>query len=147
MKLTTKGRYAVTALLDFAIHQEQGPITIAQVASRQQISTSYLERLASRMRSKGLLKSIRGAKGGYLLAKPAQQITIAEIITAVDEGIDTTRCQGKANCQQGKVCLTHQLWEQLNDNIYHFLQSVTLQSLVKSQHKTIPILMSDYEHA
>lgn len=131
MKLTTKGRYAVTALLDFTLNQQAGPMTIATVAERHGISVTYLERLAGLMRAKGLLKSIRGAKGGYVLARPAEEITVADIIAAVNEGIDTTRCQGKANCYKGTVCLTHHLWDKLNHEIFHFLQSITLSTLAK----------------
>lgn len=130
MKLTTKGRYAVTALLDMALH-EQGPTTISQLAARHSISPAYLERLAGVMRAKGLLKSIRGPKGGYVLARPAKDITLAEIINAVDERIDTTRCKGKANCQDGIKCLTHHLWEELNHEIFHFLQRITLGALAQ----------------
>lgn len=129
MKLTTRGRYAVTALLDLAIHQQQGPITISQLAGRHGISPAYLERLAGLMRAKGLLKSIRGPKGGYLLARPADEITLADIIDAVEERIDTTLCKGKANCQKGAICLTHHLWDALNHEISHFFQGITLGAL------------------
>jgi Rrf2 family iron-sulfur cluster assembly transcriptional regulator len=132
MKLTTKGRYAVTALLDLAMHQQEGPTTIAQMAQRQGISSTYLERLAGIMRAKGLLKSVRGAKGGYILARPANEITVADIIEAVDEGVDATRCAGKGNCHAGKICLTHHLWEALNHEISGFLQRITLSALVQS---------------
>jgi Rrf2 family transcriptional regulator, iron-sulfur cluster assembly transcription factor len=129
MKLTTKGRYAVTALLDMVIHQEKGPVTVTQVAERQGISISYLERLACLMREHGLLRSVRGAKGGYILARDAKTITVADIIQAVDEKIDATRCQGKSNCQDGGMCLTHSLWDALNHKIMEFLRGVTLQDL------------------
>ena len=129
MKLTTKGRYAVTALVDLAMHEKTGPTTISQVAARQGISIAYLERLAGQMRAYGLLKSVRGAKGGYILARPATHITVAEIIAAVDEGVDTTLCKGKANCHNGAVCSTHDLWEKLNQQIIQFLQGITLSSL------------------
>ena len=131
MKLTTKGRYAVTALLDLAIHQQSGPITVSQMAQRQRISPTYLERLAGHMRAKGLLISVRGSKGGYILARPANEITIADIITAVDEGIDATKCQGKGNCQDGEMCLTHHLWEALNQEIHQFLKGITLSALAE----------------
>lgn len=129
MKLTTKGRYAVTTLVDLALHQQNGPVTIAKIANRHGISTAYLERLAGMMRAKGLLKSVRGPRGGYILARPAEQITIADIIQAVDEQIDTTRCKGKANCHQGRVCLTHYLWEGLNQQIADFLQNIPLSAV------------------
>jgi Rrf2 family iron-sulfur cluster assembly transcriptional regulator len=129
MKLTTKGRYAVTALLDLAIHHQEGPITISALAQRNNISSTYLERLAGLMRAKGLLKSVRGPRGGYILARPATEITLADIIEAVNEGIDTTRCQGKGNCHDGVMCLTHHLWDELNHNISHFFQGITLSAL------------------
>jgi len=131
MKLTTKGRYAVTALVDFALNQRDEPMSIAEVASRHGISSTYLERLAGQLRAKGLLKSVRGSKGGYHLAKPANEITVADIIHAVDEKMDTTACQGKANCHEGSVCLTHHLWDRLNQQIVDFLTSITLSELIK----------------
>lgn len=130
MKLTTKGRYAVTALIDLAIHQNEGPTTVAEVASRQGISTTYLERLAGLMRAKGLLKSIRGPKGGYVLARPAHQITLADIIEAVDERMDATLCSGKGNCQEGEMCLTHHIWDELNQKIFLFLKGITLSDVI-----------------
>lgn len=139
MKLTTKGRYAVTALLDLALHQQQGPTTVAEVAERHGISATYLERLAGLLRAKGLLKSVRGPRGGYVLARSADQITVAEIIEAVDEKMDATRCAGKANCHEGSVCLTHHLWDELNHQITVFLQGITLSALAK---KSTPFLAS-----
>lgn len=129
MKLTTKGRYAVTALLDVVMHQVDGPVTVSQVALRQGISSAYLERLACVLRGQGLLKSVRGAKGGYVLAREASHITVADVIQAVDEKIDATRCQGKSNCKEGGKCLTHSLWDALNHKVIEFLQGVTLQDL------------------
>lgn len=131
MQLTTKGRYAVTALLDLAMHQQAGPTTIAQVAERQGISPLYLERLAGRMRANGLLTSIRGPRGGYLLARSPHEITLAEIIQAVDERIDTTQCKGKGNCFGGTMCLTHHLWDELNQQIFHYLDKITLGALAE----------------
>lgn len=131
MKLTTKGRYAVTALLDMALLQQQGPVTIPDIARRHHLSPAYLERLAGKLRQKGLLNSVRGAHGGYLLGKTPQDISIADIIKAVDEKMDTTRCQGQANCHEGGICLTHHLWETLNDVIFDFLQNITLQDLMQ----------------
>lgn len=140
MKLTTKGRYAVTTLLDLASTQQTGPINIGQVANRHDISAAYLERLAGKLRDKGLLKSIRGAQGGYMLAKAPSDITVADILMAVEEKLDTTRCRGKANCQEGHLCSTHHLWEQLNTKIMGFLEGITLQDLmVKPQARPIPI--------
>lgn len=129
MKLTTKGRYAVTALLDLAINQSNGPITVARLAERQGISVTYLERLAGIMRAKGLLKSVRGKNGGYVLARSAEEITLADIIAAVEEKIDATRCHGKGNCHDGAMCLTHHLWDDLNHKISHYLQEITLGAL------------------
>ena len=145
MKLTTKGRYAVTTLLDFANSQQNHPISIHEVATRHGISASYLERLAGIMRAKGLIKSIRGPNGGYMLAKEAKDITVAEIMLAVNEKIDATRCKGRANCHEGKVCATHHLWEQLNHNIFHFLEGITLSDLMaKPRVAPMPIR---FEHA
>jgi Rrf2 family iron-sulfur cluster assembly transcriptional regulator len=146
MKLTTKGRYAVTALIDMAIHQDQGPTTISQVASRHHISTTYLERLAGIMRAKGLLKSIRGPKGGYILAKPAGEITLADIIEAVDERIDATQCAGKGNCQEGKMCLTHHIWDELNQKIFLFLKGITLRDVVQKR-QIYPLHLIGVNHA
>jgi Rrf2 family transcriptional regulator, iron-sulfur cluster assembly transcription factor len=129
MKLTTKGRYAVTALLDLALQGARTPIAIGDIASRHSISPAYLERLAGQMRAKGLLKSIRGSKGGYVLGRPAEDITIAQIIESVNEGMDATRCAGKGNCQDGLMCLTHHLWDELNREIFEFLKGITLQAL------------------
>lgn len=129
MKLTTKGRYAVTALLDLALQEAGTPTSITEVAIRHGISTAYLERLAGQMRAKGLLKSIRGAKGGYILGRPANEITVADIIESVNEGMDATRCAGKGNCHDGIMCLTHHLWDELNREIFEFLKGITLQEL------------------
>ncbi|MCS5711028.1 Rrf2 family transcriptional regulator [Candidatus Berkiella aquae] len=134
MKLTTKGRYAVTALVDLASRHQSEPISIAEVALRHRISVAYLERLAGVMRAKGLLKSVRGPKGGYVLAKPPAQITVADIIQAVDEKIDTTRCHGKGNCHEGTMCITHHLWDRLNQEIFDFLKSITLSELINEPH-------------
>ena len=133
MRLTTKGRYAVTAMLDLALHHEKGPITLADIAERQGISLSYLEQLFSRMRKKGLVYSVRGPGGGYSPARPTDEISIAEIITAVDESVDTTRCHGAHNCQNNELCLTHNLWENLSNRIYDYLKDVSLHSLMTSQ--------------
>lgn len=131
MKLTTKGRYAVTTLLDMALMQREGPINIPDIAKRHHLSAAYLERLAAKLRQKGLLNSVRGAQGGYFLSRKPEEITIAEIIQAVDEKMDTTLCQGQANCHEGTVCLTHHLWESLNQVIFEFLHKVTLKDLTQ----------------
>lgn len=129
MRLTTKGRYAVTAMLDLAIHHGEGPITLAEIAERQDISLSYLEQLFSRLRRRTLVSSIRGPGGGYVLGREAGEIYIAEIITAVDEKVDTTRCGGKHNCQKSERCLTHDLWRDLSDRIYEYLDQISLDDL------------------
>ncbi|MEW8015183.1 MAG: Fe-S cluster assembly transcriptional regulator IscR [Candidatus Sedimenticola endophacoides] len=130
MKLTTKGRYAVTAMLDLAFHFGEGPITLADIAKRQDISLSYLEQLFSRLRRRGLVSSVRGPGGGYVLSRDADQIYIAEVITAVDEKVDTTRCGGGTNCQKNERCLTHDLWNDLSDQIYDYLSDISLHDLM-----------------
>ncbi|OGT31168.1 MAG: hypothetical protein A3E87_04600 [Gammaproteobacteria bacterium RIFCSPHIGHO2_12_FULL_35_23] len=138
MKLTTKGRYAVTAMLDVAIHQvtsQSGVVPLADIASRQKLSQAYLEQLFSKLRKKGLVGSSRGPQGGYSLVKEAGQITVAEIIFAIDEPIDTTRCGGAANCQKGERCMTHQLWSELNGVIFKFLASVSLKTLMENKNQ------------
>ncbi|MCW8945079.1 MAG: Fe-S cluster assembly transcriptional regulator IscR [Sedimenticola sp.] len=131
MRLTTKGRYAVTAMLDLAFHQGQGPITLADIAERQGISLSYLEQLFSRLRKKLLVASVRGPGGGYVLGKEADQIFVASVITAVDEKVDTTRCGGSHNCQDNERCLTHDLWHDLSDQIYDYLNHISLHDLME----------------
>lgn len=137
MKLTTKGRFAVTAMLDIAMNAGEAcsPIPIAQVAQRQQISLTYLEQIFCRLRRAGLVESTRGPGGGYRLAAPAAEITIERIINAVDENMDTTQCGGEGTCQGGAACLTHHLWEDLNNVIERFLSGVTLESLVLAAEK------------
>jgi Rrf2 family iron-sulfur cluster assembly transcriptional regulator len=130
VRLTTKGRYAVTAMLDLAIHQGQGPIALADIAQRQGISLSYLEQLFAKLRKRALVTSVRGPGGGYNLARPPANITVAEVIAAVDESVDTTRCGGAHNCQNNGPCLTHDLWHDLSDRIYEHLNQISLQQLV-----------------
>lgn len=130
MKLTTKGRYAVTAILDLAIHYNKGPINLADISARQGISLSYLEQLFSRLRKQGLVESARGPGGGYMLAKPANNISVADVIQAVDESVDATKCGGKKNCQGEDSCLTHDLWEELSNHISGFLSGISLADLV-----------------
>ena len=130
MRLTTKGRYAVTAMLDLAFHHGDGPITLADIAQRQDISLSYLEQLFSRLRKRTLVNSVRGPGGGYVLGRNADEIFIAEVITAVDEKVDTTRCGGDNNCQKNERCLTHDLWHDLSDQIYDYLNTISLQDLM-----------------
>lgn len=131
MKLTTKGRYAVTAMLDLAINHAQGAVALADIAKRQGISLSYLEQLFARLRRKGLVSSVRGPGGGYTLALPPTQISVAEVIVAIDENIDATRCGGEKNCHGEERCLTHYLWEDLSQRIYEFLNGVTLADLAQ----------------
>jgi Rrf2 family transcriptional regulator, iron-sulfur cluster assembly transcription factor len=130
MRLTTKGRYAVTAMLDLAIHQGKGPTALADIAQRQGISLSYLEQLFAKLRRSGLVSSVRGPGGGYNLARPASEIHVAEVITAVDENVDTTRCGGAANCYNNGPCLTHDLWMDLSQRIHDYLNHISLQQLV-----------------
>ncbi len=137
MKLTTKGRYAVTAMLDIAINQQDKPVTLADISLRQDLSQSYLEQLFSRLRKKELVISVRGPGGGYRLAKPMADISIAEIILAINEPVDVTLCGGAENCKSGKRCITHNLWEDLNTVIFQFLNNANLQQLVDSQKESI----------
>ncbi len=133
MRLTTKGRYAVTAMLDLALHYEQGPITLSDISQRQEISLSYLEQLFSKLRRNHLVNSARGPGGGYRLSRLSSEIAVAEIIAAVDETVDATRCKRKGNCQHEERCLTHDLWCDLSDQIFDFLSSITLESLVEKK--------------
>ncbi|MBD3586682.1 Fe-S cluster assembly transcriptional regulator IscR [Salinimonas sp. HHU 13199] len=130
MKLTSKGRYAVTAMLDVALHSTRGPVPLADISERQEISLSYLEQLFSRLRREKLVDSVRGPGGGYLLGRDATDIAIGEVIRAVDETVDATRCSGHADCQGGERCLTHSLWQDLSDRISVFLNGITLGELM-----------------
>jgi Rrf2 family iron-sulfur cluster assembly transcriptional regulator len=133
MRLTTKGRYAVTAMLDLALHYEDGPITLADISSRQGISLSYLEQLFAKLRRQGLVDSTRGPGGGYRLSRSPKEIAVANVITAVDENIETTRCGGLGNCQNDDKCLTHELWAELSERIYNFLSEISLGDLVERE--------------
>ena len=130
MKLTSKGRYAVTAILDLAFHSRSGPVTLSDVSKRQDISLSYLEQLFTRLRKQKLVRSTRGPGGGYSLNRPANEIAVAEIVAAVDETVDTTRCSGANNCHEGQQCLAHELWDDLSQQIYGFLNEINLQDLM-----------------
>ncbi len=130
MRLTTKGRYAVTAMLDLAFHDGSGPITLADIAERQGISLSYLEQLFARLRRSTLVNSVRGPGGGYVLARGGDEIRVAEVIAAVDERVDTTRCGGDHNCQNNERCLTHDLWNDLSDRIHEYLNEISLKDLM-----------------
>ena len=130
MKLSTKGRYAVTAMFDIAIHHNSGPVSLSDVSMRQGISLSYLEQLFARLRRRGLVSSTRGPGGGYRLAHEADQIAIADIVSAVDETVDATRCGGNADCQNQQRCLTHELWEDLSSQIHSFLSDISLADAI-----------------
>lgn len=134
MRLTTKGRYAVTAMLDLALHAKDRPITLADISQRQGISLSYLEQLFSKLRKQGLVSSARGPGGGYRLSRAAPEIDVAQVITAVDEKISATRCEGRGDCLDGESCLTHELWCALSDQIYNFLGGISLGQLVEDQY-------------
>lgn len=133
MRLTTKGRFAVTAMIDLAMNAQKHAVKLNAISERQQISLSYLEQLFSKLRRAGLVESIRGPGGGYVLGKSADQINIAQIIAAAEDSLDATLCSGKANCQSGAPCLTHNLWENLNRTIDDYLSGVTLASLLAQQ--------------
>ncbi|CAK9885635.1 MAG: HTH-type transcriptional regulator IscR [Candidatus Erwinia impunctatus] len=133
MRLTSKGRYAVTAMLDVALHSHQGPVPLADISERQGISLSYLEQLFSRLRRNGLVASVRGPGGGYLLGKEASAIAVGAVITAVDESVDATKCQGREGCQGGERCLTHVLWRDLSVRISEFLNDISLAELVNNK--------------
>ncbi|WP_100752930.1 Fe-S cluster assembly transcriptional regulator IscR [Vibrio salilacus] len=131
MRLTSKGRYAVTAMLDVALHSQQNPVPLADISERQGISLSYLEQLFSKLRKAGLVTSVRGPGGGYRLGEDASSIAIGTVIAAVDESVDATKCNGKADCQGGSRCLTHTLWRDLSSRISDFLNNITLGELMK----------------
>jgi len=130
LKLTSKGRYAVTAILDLAFHSQAGPVALSHISRRQDISLSYLEQLFTRLRKQQLVSSTRGPGGGYSLSRPASEIAVAEVIAAVDEAVDTTRCSGAVNCHDGQQCLTHELWDDLSQQIYEFLDDISLEDLM-----------------
>lgn len=133
MRLTTKGRYAVTAMLDLALHAQSGPVSLADISRRQQISLSYLEQLFAKLRQGTLVTSVRGPGGGYKLNRQAEEVYVAQIIDAVNESVDATNCGGEGNCQQGEVCLTHYLWSDLSDQIHAFLSGISLADLLQRQ--------------
>ena len=133
MKLTSKGRYAVTAMLDVSLHSQRGPVSLADISERQDISLSYLEQLFSRLRKEQLVESVRGPGGGYKLGRLAAEISVGEVIRAVDESVDATRCHGLSDCQGGVRCLTHNLWEGLSERISLFLDNITLGELMTQQ--------------
>ncbi|MEP7206472.1 MAG: Fe-S cluster assembly transcriptional regulator IscR [Casimicrobiaceae bacterium] len=141
MRLTTKGRFAVTAMIDIAMHSTEGPATLAGVSERQRISLSYLEQLFGKLRRHRLVDSVRGPGGGYHLARSADSVSVADIILAVDEPIDATQCGGRENCHDDRRCMTHELWAGLNAHIFSFLRSVSLAELVRQQdHPEVSVL-------
>ncbi|MBU1690552.1 MAG: Fe-S cluster assembly transcriptional regulator IscR [Gammaproteobacteria bacterium] len=144
MRLTTKGRFAVTAMLDLALRRGGGPVTLAGISERQKISLSYLEQLFGKLRRHALVESVRGPGGGYYLAKNLDDIAVSEIIKAVDEPIDATQCGGLGNCHDEHECMTHELWTNLNGKIYDYLASVTLAHLVAQQRVTGVAEMHDH---
>lgn len=137
MRLTTKGRFAVTAMIDLALRGGEGPVTLAGISERQKISLSYLEQLFGKLRRYSLVDSVRGPGGGYCLARPGSKITVADIVRAVDEQLDATQCGGKENCRDEERCMTHELWTTLNAKMYEYLASVTLADLVDIQLKKL----------
>ena len=133
MRLTTKGRFAVTAMIDVALHGMRGPVTLAAISERQKISLSYLEQLFGKLRRHGLVESVRGPGGGYNLGRAPELVAVADIIIAVDEPIDATQCGGRENCHDDRRCMTHELWAGLNAHIFTYLRSVSLAELVRQQ--------------
>lgn len=138
MRLTTKGRFAVTAMIDLALRQDKGPVTLAGISQRQEISLSYLEQLFGKLRRHEIVESVRGPGGGYNLARKAEDVTVADIVIAVDEQLDATQCGGKENChgadhEHGTRCMTHELWATLNAKMVDYLDSVSLKDLVDQQ--------------
>jgi Rrf2 family iron-sulfur cluster assembly transcriptional regulator len=131
MRLSTKGRYAVTAMMDLAIHYGQGPVTLAYISENQGISLSYLEQLFARLKKCNLVEGLRGPGGGYRLSRRPDTISVADVITAIGEGIDATLCAGSQDCQDGEQCLTHELWSRLGQEIYDFLNGITLASFLE----------------
>ncbi|WP_297527526.1 Rrf2 family transcriptional regulator [Thiohalobacter sp.] len=130
MRLSTKGRYAVTAMMDLALHDGKGPVTLADISRCQGISLSYLEQLFAKLRRQGLVKGVRGPGGGYRLARSADAISVADIILAVDERVDSTLCEGREDCQDGERCLTHELWNSLSKQIFDYLDGITLAAFL-----------------
>ena len=136
MRLTTKGRYAVTAMLDLSLNYGAGAITLADISERQGISLSYLEQLFARLRKQGLVSSSRGPGGGYRLSRSAENITVMDVIAAVDEKVDSTQCQGKHNCHADEQCVSHELWESLSDQIRSYLDGISLHQVVNGYQRS-----------
>jgi Rrf2 family iron-sulfur cluster assembly transcriptional regulator len=146
MRLTTKGRFAVTAMVDLAMRQTRGPVTLAAISERQHISLSYLEQLFGKLRRAKLVSSVRGPGGGYNLAQAPASIKVADIITAVDEPLDATQCGGKENCHEERRCMTHDLWATLNEKMHDYLSSVSLADLVAHQNGKPVSVIKDFRH-
>lgn len=147
MKLTSKGRYAVTAMLDVALHSVDGPVPLADISERQEISLSYLEQLFARLRRENLVSSVRGPGGGYQLGRDANSIAVGQVVRAVDETVDATRCKGNADCQAGAQCLTHSLWEDLSDRISVFLDGISLGELMaKRDVQQVALRQDSHQH-
>ena len=145
MKLTTKSRYAVTAMLDIASHNTGNPISLPEISHRQNISLSYLEQLFSRLKKSGLVDSIKGPGGGYILSKDANEIVISEVIQAVDEDLETTACNGKSNCHNNHQCISHNLWQDLGTEINNFLSDITLKQVIAKNNSDVKeIKLSEY---
>jgi len=147
MRLTTKGRFAVTAMLDLALRQTRGPVTLAAISERRHISLSYLEQLFGKLRRARLVSSVRGPGGGYNLARGPQAISVADLVTAVDEPLDATQCGGKENCADDKRCMTHDLWATLNAKMFEYLSSVSLADLVAHQSGKQVAVLKDWRAA
>jgi len=143
MRLTTKGRFAVTAMIDIALHSTHGPVTLAGVADRQHISLSYLEQLFGKLRRRGLVDSVRGPGGGYSLARDAAKVSVADIILAVDEPIDATSCGGEENCHEDRRCMTHDLWAGLNKHIHQYLAQISLEQLIHARRESGAVVIHD----
>lgn len=135
MRLTTKGRFAVTAMLDLAIHAQNGAVSLTAISERQHISLSYLEQLFCKLRRAGLVDSIRGPGGGYVLSHDTEGINIADIVAAAEDTLDATQCGGQSNCQDGNPCLTHELWSNLNKTIDLYLRSISLSQLMQQTNR------------
>ena len=134
MNLTAKSRYAVTAMLDLSAQKEEKPVSLADISRRQEISLFYLEQLFAKLRKNGLVKSIKGPGGGYLLARSADEVSVADIVDSVDENVDVTRCSGKGNCHSVGVCLTHELWSEFSEEISNYLSGINLENLKGREH-------------
>lgn len=147
MRLTTKGRFAVTAMLDLAMHHDAGPVTLAGISERQHISLSYLEQLFGKLRRRELVSSVRGPGGGYNLGRDMGAISVADIIRAVDEVLDATQCGGKSNCHDEHICMTHHLWANLNKRMYEYLDGVSLADLVREQRPNAAVVLHDQRPA